>query len=213
MIGTTGAATVSVYKYDNSGVTMVGVKPAASSLTATSKSITNESGATLKGYGKIYGTVTNMSGATYHPGGSPGIMTIIDGNFDNEGGIVQIDVTGPNRCVSEVDCTNGYGGVDVIGYVSGDVQSSITINGGELELDFQGFTPSSGEKFNFFETEGDKFFTGLFDTINVQGLPGFNFTDNSDGSFTVVAVPEPSSLLLLGFGLISLVGIKRRIKI
>jgi len=71
---------------------MVGVKPAASSLTATSKSITNESGGDIKRLRKNLWDCDKYDGATITQADLRH-NAIIDGNFDNEGGTVSVDVT------------------------------------------------------------------------------------------------------------------------
>ena len=166
------------------------------SLTQTSIAIL---GGSLSGTGTITGAVTIANGATIHPGDSPGTLTI-NGPFSSSGNLL----------------------FDIAGTASGQysllqINGAATFMGGNVEFDFiNGYSAKAGDSWDFlFATT----ITG-WGTLNftIDGLgPGLGRWEienygNGGGLLITSSVPIPSTLALLGTGLLGLFGIRRRFK-
>ncbi len=69
---------------------------------------------------------------------------------------------------------------------------------GTLQLEFKNFTPIEGMSYRFLKAGS---FSGEFSELEVLGIdPRIVDYEMAGGSFTIVAVPEPASLSLLGLG-------------
>jgi T5SS/PEP-CTERM-associated repeat protein len=177
------------------GMGEVGVGPFANPLPGL---VVVDAGGTLAGNGTIIGGAAALNGGVIQfpqshifPGNSPGTLTI-DGNFEQVGGVLGIEIAG-----------TGPGQFDVL-KVTGDVSLA-----GELLLHFiEGFAPRQGDEFMFLDVDGA--LAGAFANIEVRGLlPGFQFDLRPGaGGLAMVAlndgvsVPEPASVAILLVGML-----------
>ena len=90
------------------------------------------------------------------------------------------------------------------GYDQLDISGLATLNGTLDVNPLNGFTPSAGESFEILNGRT----TGSFSQISLPALSnGLNWnTSNLDTNGTISVTPEPSTLALLGAGVIGLAG-------
>jgi len=161
------------------------------------------SGGSVFGNGTLQGSVANIGGFIA-PGLSPGILTI-DGDFSFSSGILGIEIGGLNP-----------GEFDIL-----DILGNAEFTGGTIDFSFvDGFLPQAGDTVDFLRADtfaifdnvtfgfsgvGDGFLLGIDPTFGANG--GLQFTSLSDAT---EPVPEPSTILLLGSGLVGLIGYNYR---
>jgi len=132
------------------------------------------------GGGGFVGGATTING-TLSPGTSPGLLT-----FNSS-----LTLAGTSNSLFEINGTN-----EGITYDSVDILGSLTY-GGTLSIDF-GFTPVLLSTYNLFDFAGQ---SGNFSSL-VFLDSGFDGTfSTSTGILTVTAVPEPTTMALVGIGL------------
>ncbi len=154
-------------------------------------------GGLLTGSGIIVGDV-NMSG-TLHPGdGINGLRAMnIQGNYKQ---------FGIGTLHSELGGTQAGQDYDQLG-----ITGNAALDGTLDVLLTNNFTPKLGDTF-FLLTYGSE--SGAFSTLDLPSLPSGEAWDyayeSSDFKLWVAPVPEPSSLILLGSGLLGLVRLRRR---
>jgi hypothetical protein len=156
-------------------------------------------GGTLQGNGLIFATVPGagttggviqFDDSRIFPGFSPGTLTI-DGNYDQRGGLLGIEIAG-----------TAPGQFDVLA-----VTGNATLAGALLLEFVDGFAPRQGDEFKFLDVGGA--LSGAFANIEVRNLlPGFQFDLRNDGGgLTMVAlndgvsVPDPATLAILFAGI------------
>ena len=159
-------------------------------LTATGSAIVNIQGGTLGGDGTINGNV--LMGGTLMPGDAPGTLTIL-GNYEQTGtGIFDEIISGKSQSF-----------LDVSGNVTLDPGSLL-----EITL-LNGYDPLN-QTFSIMD----------FASLNGQFANGASFWDDGflwdvtyrqhEVDVTAVEAPEPSSLLLLFFGLVAVAFVAHR---
>lgn len=150
---------------------------------------TVEQGALLGGSGMISGNTT-VAG-TLSPGNSTALLTF-GGNLTLQAGSDSIfQLNGTSR------------GVD---YDAVDVGGNLTYNG-LLDLSF-GFVPQVNSTFTLFDVAGTQ--TGDFADVVIRNA-GFEGSFDADtGVFTLTAIPEPSTALLLAMALVGGLHFRRR---
>lgn len=169
---------------------------------------------TLSGKGRVLlGPTTAVTiNGLLSPGNSPGLLTYDGGGSVALAGTTLLEIAGSTR-------GTGYDAIDVLG--------GGTLNlGGILQLDF-GQTFADGTSFNLFTPDGSSNLAGTVSSISMVGTAygdlaftqagtsgiwstavgtnnqSMTFT-SSTGTLTISAVPEPSTLALVGLGLAAL---------
>lgn len=120
-----------------------------------------------------------------------------------------------------IDIQSGYaslfglanGGNNSLNYITGTSQSGSSPFSLTVPLADLGLTPGAGQSFNLFGTLVSE--SGYRSTETVagtdSGTQGWNaFSQTSYGTYTTVAVPEPSTMALGAVGLASLLLLRRR---
>jgi len=148
---------------------------------------------TLVGNGTIIGDVYNMGG-TVAPGLSPGVMTIDGSLFGDTGSIFDFEIGGTGSGDFDQISATGFAAlVDVI-----------------LNITFiDDFMAAAGDMFDLITADQG----GIYQIaqVNFFGASADDFILNShDGTLTLTAVPEPSTLMLFGIALAALVWVGRR---
>lgn len=158
---------------------------------------------TLAGSGTVAGNVTLAAGANLSPGTSPGNLTFT-GNLD-------------------LTATGGGSGGDLV-FELGTLSDLVTLTGGTLSigssLGFNDFAFTAGAGFGIgtytlFDSSAP--IVGTLDSANLTGLIGALYTGTlefADGGndivLTVEAIPEPSTLVLAGLGVLGFAGLHLR---
>jgi hypothetical protein len=138
----------------------------------------------LGGSGTIFGDVQN-TGGTVSPGFSPGALTIHGNYTQNPAGSLVLQIGGT---------------VAGLGYDQLTVTGNLVLNGVVTLSFINGYVPHLGEHYDLFHFGGS--FNATEASIQLLNAPsGVQFsTVAGDGVFTVTAVPEPSTLALVGLG-------------
>ncbi len=164
--------------------------------TVTSSSITVSTGGLLNGEGgHIIGSLFN-TGGTITPGDATGSMSIT-GNYTQSSGTLLLEIDGVNS--TQFDHLGISGLAD--------------FTGGSIDLQFgNGFVPAAGESFDMLDaalglslsnvTFGASGLPSNLDFTVVVGANGLSFDIGSNGAPT----PEPTTMLLLGGGILALAG-------
>jgi hypothetical protein len=140
----------------------------------------------VSGAGMFAGTGKYFFEGTFSPGNSPADVNV-------EGDVALGDAA---TLLLEIGGTTAGEAYDQL-HVGGVLQAA-----GELELHLLGdFTPSIGESFDLLTFNGRD---GWFDSLGLPQLAaGLSWqTSLADHSFSVTVVPEPSSMLLCGIGVL-----------
>jgi hypothetical protein len=138
-------------------------------------------GAMLKGAGSIISDITN--GGTLAPGNSPGTLSIT-GNLINTG-TLEFEIAS----LSLFDHLNVTGALTAGGTIA-------------IKL-LAGYVPAAGDHFNLLSFGNFSESGYAFDLSQAFLAPGLAWDTSgfsSDGGISVVTIPEPSSLALLGIG-------------
>jgi len=176
--------------------------------TTASSAFTVGNGGKLGGSGTV-GTLTIQSGGTLAPGNSPGIINT--GAFSlNNGASLAMEFTGSTA--SPVAGTN-YDQVNVAG--------TVTL-GGALDLTLTSYIQVQNGVFFLIKNDSNDAVTGVFSNANFGTSTAFtlagqqwqinynadfatttsaNFTSSLGNDVALLAVPEPSTVALLGLGL------------
>lgn len=147
----------------------------------------------------------DIHGGQFSLGDTPGALNIIGNLMLRSGSDISFDIAGVVRGIN-------YDAIDASGYI---------VVSGILNVNFDAFEPVLGSKYTLFSgsvlsDEYGEFGSGYsFDQINVSGLDFTKYSYKLDYSyrditFTVLAVPEPSSYALLTVGIAVLGFISRR---
>lgn len=148
--------------------------------------------------GKVSGTGTvtdslTLVGGTIEPGNSPGTLTI-DGTLTLDGGATLV--------LELVDT----GDFDILN-VTGDV----TLTSAGITVDTSGLTANVGDSFTFLTSGGALAGTFTNPASFTSGIYEFDLSYTASSALlTVTAVPEPSSLALLGVAAVGAVVRRRR---
>ena len=193
----------------------VDVNGAASALNLGGQTLTVGTlvvGGKLSGNGTVNGNVTIISGGTLSPGNSAGLQ-VVSGALTLSGNVV-MEIEGTSRGV-----VGGYDAVNV-------GTSQLLTYGGTLELSMTNAVANGGPYNLFSFTSGSK--TGDFSTLAFSGYyssgtwsrssdlwtssvtQGQIFTFNQATGDLIAAVPEPSTWVLLAFGLTTAMVLRRR---
>jgi autotransporter-associated beta strand protein len=173
---------------------------------STSILTTIQSGATLGGSGTV-GALTVLDGGTVAPGNSPGILST--GDY-TQAGTLSLQLDGTLAGV-EYDQVNVGGTVNLSGLLTATV----------------GYTPVNDQLLFILTNDGTDAINGTFsgiadlDTIDLGGYQWrisytANYAGSDTGTFTggndiaLMAIPEPSALVLLGLSTFCLVSRRRR---
>ena len=174
--------------------------------------VTVESGGILGGAGSIWGATTIANGGNLTPGFN-GIGTLTLGN--------NLTLQVGSLTTFLINSSNNY--------TSLSIQSGIVSYGGTLSLDLTSYVPTAvaGDSFALFSTWGDDA-TNINDFSSITAIgAAITFTDinrvwsgtnngliyqfsDSTGQLSVLAVPEPSTYVLMGLGVGMLVIFRRR---
>lgn len=149
----------------------------------------------LSGTGAINGTLTN-SGGSVQPGSEhPGTLTVFGDYTQGVNGRLDLQIGG-----------SGQGSYDVL-----KVSGPVSLHGSLFVSLIDGFVPKVDDKFNLIT--GSSFDVGVRQISLPRLLAGMDWlTSFAGGAYNltvrqvVVGAPEPSSLLLSGFGFAWLVG-------
>lgn len=173
---------------------------------STSILTTVESGATLSGSGFV-GALTVEAGGRIAPGNSPGILST--GDY-NQAGTLSLEING-TATGSEYDQVN--------------VTGTVTLSG-MLTLTMTDFTPAAGNLFFVINNDGTDAISGTFSGL-AQGaeftMDGWLWSISYDANFgsntfdsgndvalrSLAAIPEPSTVVLGGLGLLALLRRRR----
>lgn len=151
----------------------------------------------VSGSGMLLGDLDNSTG-TLAPGNSPGKFTIEGDYTHGVGATLAIEISGIAQS-HEYDLLN--------------VTGRVTLNGGTLELMLlNGFNPSEGDSYDILDFSA---IDGIgFDLLDLPALASGLVWDTSDlmtaGSLSVSAIPEPSTAMLMGNAMFTLLGQGRR---
>jgi hypothetical protein len=152
----------------------------------TAKSVDIQGG-TLRGTGTINAPVTLSSAAILRPGDATTLGKLtINGNFQSNGNLL-FRIGGL-----------GAGQFDALA-----IHGQAFLNGGSVRFNFVDFKPMAGNSWDFLSADSITGWNTLSHSVSELG-PGLTYTftyANGIQTFKVVSVPEPSSLLLLAFGL------------
>ena len=133
-------------------------------------------GATLKGVNHIAGNVTVLPGGIVAPGNSPGTLTI-GGNYSQQaGGMLELEVAGPNPQNQDHLIVN----------------SNLTLSG-KLLLVFSGYAPSATDNFTLLEAGGNLTVNNL--EVMVLGLkPGYQPNYQVSAGKLILTAPSSGQL-------------------
>jgi T5SS/PEP-CTERM-associated repeat protein len=141
-------------------------------------------GGRLAGNGQV-GVDTVTVGGTLAPGHSPGSLLVSNSLTLLDSSLFVLEIAGTNS----VD-------YDFLGV------GGLFTKAGSVLVTNLGYTFVGGETFNFFDAAS---VAGAFSNLTLPTLPGVMTWDSSlfesQGILTVVAIPEPSALLVVGAGL------------
>ena len=156
--------------------------------------LTVAANASLTGNGSITGLVT-VNG-TLAIGNSPGKMNFNSGLTLGSGSTNVFEITDPSMAAGTYDLASSDGGDTVV-------------FAGVLSLAFSGGSYTNGTTMKLFEFDS---YNGSFTSVQSSGLDaGQNVTfDASTGIATVVAVPEPGTIVMVVLGCLSLSIVRRR---
>ena len=149
-------------------------------------------GQTLKGHGTVVGTLAVAGHLA--PGASPGTLNVGDIEFNNNS---ELDI--------ELASATSYSQLISSGTITVDsnVKLAVTLTGG--------FDPANGDVFNIL---GFNTISGTFAPVALPDLDaGLSWkTDDLYTTGQIQVIPEPATLVLLGFGLMGVIGMRKRRK-
>jgi hypothetical protein len=162
--------------------------------------VTNNSGGVLGGTTIVAGNLLNFG--IINPGNSPGMMSV-SGDYDQDpSGTLLMELAGYGRGIS---------------YDFLDISGEANLNG-RLEVDFLSqFMAKVGDSFDLLHADGG--FSGRFSLLDLPTLASgrwfLDYSDPNDLWLRVLdngpeTVPEPSTLILLGAGMVGLFLVKRK---
>jgi len=170
----------------------------------TDTAVTVQSGGLLGGSGTISGFVNVLSGGTFSPGNSPGLITTGSLSLDGTT-LMEIDGLSPRGGVSGYDAVNVTGLLNYGGGMVIDFGSLITLAlPNDTTFDLFDFGSSSGLFTSITTATDGSFYSGL--TFTGTGNKWTATKDSQTLEFThstgiLVIVPDPAAIALAGIGI------------